>query len=274
MRRRRRQRVGPGRGTVGIDAGALLRRIILGDQRRNRGADKGGIAEIARPVGIGALHGLDHHMQRRDRALLHVLHRKALEDVQGLQQHDAAGRWLRHRDNVIAAIAAADRRPDDGLIRFQVVRRHDAAGVADRLHELGRDRTLVKSAWTLFGDRCQRRGEVGLDQPVAFAQRRAVRAGKDLLRCGPARQSRVPVRQRIGAVVGDDNSVAREIDGRSQDFRQREFAGAVFFQRQRQSRDGAGHADGERGIARLRGIGLAVGPEEHPGVVAAGAVSR
>ena len=45
--------------------------------------------------------------------------------------------------------------------------------------------------------------------------------------------------------------------------RQREFAGAVFLQRQRQSRDGAGHADAERGIARLRDIGLAVGAEKH-----------
>ena len=40
------------------------------------------------------------------------------------------------------------------------------------------------------------------------------------------------------------------------------LAGAVFFQRQRQSGDRAGHADAERGIARLVAVGLAVGAEK------------
>ena len=153
-------------------------------------------------------------MQRGRRALLHVAQRKAFEDVQRLQQHHAAGRRQRHRDDVIAAIGAAHRRADHGLIGFQIVRRHDAAGVADRLGELFRDRPFVESARPLLGDRRQRRGEIALDQRVAFAQRRAVGARKDLRRRRPARQPPVPVRQRVGDVVGDDEAVARQRDRR------------------------------------------------------------
>jgi hypothetical protein len=49
---------------IEIDIGALLRRVILGDQSGNRGIDEGGIAEIARTIGIGPLHRLDQQMQR------------------------------------------------------------------------------------------------------------------------------------------------------------------------------------------------------------------
>ncbi len=112
----RRQRIGPWRRVIEVDAGALLRRVILRDQGRNRRIDKSGIAEIARAIGISALHRLDHDMQRRRGALLHLPHRKTFEDVQGLHQHHAAGGRLRHRDDVIAAIEAAHGAADHGLI--------------------------------------------------------------------------------------------------------------------------------------------------------------
>ena len=91
----------------------------------------------------------------------------------------------------------------------------------------------------------------------------AVGAGKYLRRGRPARKPPRTAGQRVGHVVGDDEAVTRELDGRLEQVRQRELAGAVFLQRQRQARDGAGHPDAERGIARLGDIGLAVGAEEH-----------
>ena len=112
MRRRRRQHVGPRRRVVGVDAGALLGGIVLRHQGRDRRVDEGGIAEIVRAIGIGALHRLDHQMQRGRRALLHVRQRKAFEDIERFQQHHAAGRRQRHRDDVVAAIGAAHRRAD------------------------------------------------------------------------------------------------------------------------------------------------------------------
>ena len=45
--------------------------------------------------------------------------------------------------------------------------------------------------------------------------------------------------------------------------REREFSGAIFFERQRKSRRRAGNADPERGIARFGIVGLAVGPKEN-----------
>ena len=59
----------------------------------------------------------------------------------------------------------------------------------------------------------------------------------------------MPIRQRIGAVVGEDEAVACQVDRRLQQFRERKFARAVFLKRQRQSRDRAGNADAERGLA-------------------------
>ena len=104
--------VGPRRGAVEIDAGALPGRVILRGQGRNRHLDESRIAEIAGAIGIGALHRLDHDMQRGRRALLHLTHRKTLQDIEGFQEHDAAGRRQRHRDDVKTAIAAAHRRAD------------------------------------------------------------------------------------------------------------------------------------------------------------------
>jgi len=95
---------------------------------------------------------------------------KTLEHVQRLQQHDAPGRWRRHRDDVISAIGAAHRRANDRLIGFEIVQRHGPAGVADRLHQFFGDRPFVKSARTLLGNRRKRRREIGLNKPVALAQ--------------------------------------------------------------------------------------------------------
>ena len=206
------QHIGPRRRAIRIDAGALPCGVILGEQELRRRIDEGGIAEIAGAVGIGALHRLDHDMQRGRRALLHVGHRKAFEDVQRFQQHRAAGRRQRHRDDVVAAIIAAHRRAEQRLVGFQIVRRHDAAGIADRLRQFFRDRSFIESARSLFGDRRQRRRQIGLDQPVAIAQRRAVGTRERFGRIRPARHPAIHVRQRVGHVVGDDKAVARQLD--------------------------------------------------------------
>ena len=82
----------------------------------------------------------------------------------------AAGGGRRHRDNVIAAIAAAHRRALDRAIGFQVVERHAAAGVAHRFHDAFGDRPFVEAARALPRNRFQRIGQIGLDQFVAGGQ--------------------------------------------------------------------------------------------------------
>jgi len=69
--------------------------------------------------------------------------------------------------------------------------------------------------------------------------------------------------QGVGHVVGEHDAVAGQIDRGLQKLRQRELAGAVFLQRQRQPGHGAGDTDAERGIARFGDVGLAVGPEKN-----------
>ena len=105
-----------------------------------------------------------------------------------------------------------------------------------------------------------------MHQPIARRQHRAVGLQKDVRRSGPAREPRSVERQRIRGVVGDVDAVAGQRNRRRDQLGEREFAGAVFCFRQRQPRDRAGHADGERGFARLLRIGVALRIEEGFGV--------
>ena len=50
----------------------------------------------------------------------------------------------------------------------------------------------------------------------------------------------------------------RQLDRRREQVGERELARAVFLMRQRQPRHGAGHADGEPGVARLLRVGIAL----------------
>ena len=76
---------------------------------------------------------------------------------------------------------------------------------------------------------------------------RCAEVGQAYRRC--RRRSRMP--SRASAIAGLSRSASVKL------------ARAVFVERQREPRDGAGHADAERGIARFGGIGLAVGSEEN-----------
>src|SRR5947209_2502336 len=85
---------------------------------------------------------------------------------------------------------------------------------------------------------------------------------EDLGRGGPARQARLRARQRVRNVVLDRNAVARQRDRRRDQLGEREFARAVFRVREREPRDRAGDADGERGVLRFARIGVAPLVEE------------
>src|SRR5207253_8970296 len=61
-----------------------------------------------------------------------------------------------------------------------------------------------------------------------------------------------------GKLLVDRESVARELDRGRDQLRERELAGAIALMRERKPRDGAGHADTERGVARLLRVDLAL----------------
>ena len=70
----------------------------------------------------------------------------------------------------------------------------------------------------------------------------------------------------FGRIVGDRDTSARERDRGRDQVGQREPAGAVFLGGQREAGHRAGHADGERGVARLLRVGVAFRVEERLGV--------
>ena len=70
---------------------------------------KSRIAEIVGAVAVGAAHGLDHEVQRFRRPAALFLQVEVFEDVEHLNQADAAGTGRRRAVDVVAAIGAVDR---------------------------------------------------------------------------------------------------------------------------------------------------------------------
>ena len=75
----------------------------------------------------------------------------------------------------------------------------------------------------------------------------------------------------FGEIVLDHESLARELDRGLHQLGEREPAGAEAAVRKRKPRHRAGHADRERAVARLAGIGIALLVQEH---VAGGRLGR
>ncbi len=180
-----------GRALRGVDAPAQLGGVGLRYQARQRNVDARGIAEERRAVGIGELHRLDHEMHAA--RIVGCKVRIAFEDVQDFDQDRAAGRRRRHRHDVVAAIAAAQRLPVDRLIGLEIVRRHQAAGGAHARDDFLRDRALVESLGAVAGDGGERVGEVALQQGRAGSERTAVVLEENLGR-GQASAPGAPLR--------------------------------------------------------------------------------
>ncbi len=140
---------------------------------------------------------------------------------------------------------------------------HDPAGLAHGGDDLLGDRTFVKSFRSVAGNRAQRDRKVGLQQILARHQHRAVAVEKNRRARLPARDARLGQRQCVRDIVDDLDPVAGERDRRFDQLGEREFAGPVFFVRQRQSRDGAWHANGQGRVARFLRVGFAFLVEKH-----------
>ena len=99
---------------------------LFDGQARERHLDDVGVAEEPGAVRVSALHRFGHQEQRLRIALVREI--VAFEDVEHLDQHDAARGGRRHRDDVVAAIGAAHGRAFDRAIILEIVGGHDAAG--------------------------------------------------------------------------------------------------------------------------------------------------
>ena len=143
--------------------------MALGGEARERHIDDVGVAEEPGAVRVGALHRFGHQEQRLRIALVREI--VAFEDVEHLDQHDAAGGGRRHRDDVVAAIGAAHGRTFDRAIILEIVGGHDAAGGLHRIRDLFRDRPGVERPRPGLGDCFEGVGEIRLHQPLAGAER-------------------------------------------------------------------------------------------------------
>ena len=209
-----------------------------------------------RAVGVGEAHRLDHQMRRRR---IVGLEPEALQHVEHLDQHHAAGGRRRHRHDVVAAIGAAQHRALDRLVVLQVVAWSSARRLrAPRRKSCPRPglrRTRAGLAWrwrrsVLARSVCTSSVPRAISEPSGLQEQLRGRR--------PARHPRDRRAAGVLELVADLVAVARQLDRRRDQLRQLEFAGAVFLQRERQARDGARHADAEALIARFRRIGVAL----------------
>ena len=219
------------------------------------------IAEKLGAIRIGALHRLDHQMQRA--VPLELAERKTFQHIEHLDQLHAAGRRRRHRDDVVAAIGAAHRRaaPLRGSL-FKSSSSHAAAGGAHGGDDLLGDRAAIECRRAVARDRPQGGGQIVLHQRVAGAQAPSRRLSEKFLpktASAPTAAARAAASRRCRP---RPECRRGELDRRRDQLRERELAGAVACVRQRQPGHGAGHADRQAGIARFLRIGFAVGVEE------------
>ena len=234
--------------------------VVLRRQLRDRHVrHEVGVAQIARAVGERASGGLDDEVGARRRAESHRLQVVALEDVQLLEQADAARADRRHRDDVVAAIGAGERRALLRLIGLQVRPRDEAAVCRHVLLDEGGRLAFVESGRALVGDALQRPGQVGLLQDLARLVGRAVlRELRHRRRVGRHRLQRPPQRPR--QPLGHREAVARQRDGRLDQPLPGQLP--VLLPRQVQAGHGAGHADRQVAVVVEVGAVLPV-LEEH-----------
>jgi hypothetical protein len=186
------------------------------------------------------------------------------QDVQDLDEVDAARTRRGHRDDRVAAIGAPHGLPHHGTIGGQILGRHHPAGRTHGLRDALRDDARVEGVRAGFRDRRQRVGQIGLDQPIAALQ--GTIAGKeDLSRGGPAPEQAGGARQGIGEARFHGNAVARQCLGRGDEFGEGEAARTVEAVRLGQPPHGAGHPHRLAAAGGGRAVGLAVRVEEHIG---------
>ena len=243
-----------------VDAADLA--CDLRRQTHDRDLDEIGIAEIPRAIEVGAAHRFDLQVQGRRGQQPLRLEVVRLEDVQHLDQRHAAGADRRHRDDLVAAIEAAQRRALPGLVLRQILSRDQAAV---RFHVVGdaiRDPAFVEDVGAVRGDRAERLAEIGEHHPVALAPlaatRLAVRGDRGREVGHPAGELAVEAARETGR---QRESLLGEQDAGHHDVLPRQLAELPV--RARQPADGAGHARREIPRPRQADVDLAVGAEIH-----------
>ncbi len=139
----------------------------LGRQLGDGHGHEVGVGELGGPDEEGAAHRLGDAVQRPGRIAAVGLEVVPLEDVEHQADGHAAGGRRARAVDVEAAERGVDGRPDLGLVGFQVVPGDETAVL---LHVSGDQlggAAGVELVGPAGGDPLERRGQVGLDEPVA-----------------------------------------------------------------------------------------------------------
>ena len=113
-----------------------------------------------------------------------------LEDVEHLDQRDAAGARRRHRDDLVAAVGAAYRRALLGLVGGEILLRDQPAVGLHVLGDAIGDPALVEGVGAVGGDRAQRLAEIARargDRPRPTRRRPACRTRRPTRETAPSR---------------------------------------------------------------------------------------
>ena len=190
-----------------------------------------------------------------------LMHIEVFKNVEDLHDVNAPGRRRRHGEDLVPAVGAANRlalhRPVVRQIRFG----DEPAVLLHLLCNLVGNRPFVESVRTVLRNQLQAFGEVLLHQLIALLQRFTVFPEDGLavfvIRNDFAAIGLEIVRQRIVY----HKAVARQLDGRLHHLVQRHRA--VFFQRQREARNGARRAGGQVRGQGFFTVRVALVIEEH-----------
>ena len=236
-------------------------RCLFGDETVDGHVHEIGIAQEFRAVGVGELHGFGHEMDGVGGVVAEVADGKGFEQVQDLDEVDAAGTGRGHGVDVIPSVGAVDGLADDGAVACKVLHGDETAvrfhGVRDGFGDLA----FVKAAGAGTGDGFEAFGKVFLDEFFADLIAFAALLVEDLHGRGPLGHAFFRVTEREEEVGVHGEAVFGEFDGGL--YGALEGDGAVFFEGERQPGDGPGDAGGEQAVSGFFGVGVAFVVKEH-----------
>ena len=225
--------------TAGFDQGALPLGIRLVDKRADRHGLEIGVCQVAAAVGIGQFHRLRQVVNVGGAVVPHGLEVIAFQDVQYLDDVDAAGRggWCGY--NLEILVTTADRLALDRAVRRQI-RAADQA--IPRLHL--RENTVshlpcIEALVSFFGNLLQRPGQIRLLPAGTNRGNAPFGVEEQFARLGVGGQAFGARGDLLVEREGDLQPVAGQGDGRCHDLR--EGQGAVALLGQHQARHGAGN---------------------------------
>ena len=213
---------------------------------------------MARAVGVRPPHGFDREVRVRRRSPPVRGKIVAFEHVEHLDERRSSGADRRHRDDLRAAVRAAQRRPALGRVGLEVrardetsVRRHVLLDQPGRL-------ALVEARGAMFGDTGQRAGEIRLHERVTGRVRHTLlRELRDRGRV-PRHRGQHPG-ERGGQGLAQGEPIASQRDGRLDQPLPRELP--VALPREVEAGHGAGHAHRQVAVVMPGRVVLPVGQE-------------